>query len=225
MKVLIADDEKTLVSMLKEILRQNKIDCDAVYNGGDAIEHAKAMDYDLIVLDIMMPKMNGFETLKKLREHEISTPVLMLSAKSEVCDKVDGLNFGADDYLTKPFAAEELIARVKALTRRKTEYIGDTLVYQDLTLSKDTYVLSSGKQEIKLSNTEYKIMELLLQNPNKIVNKDRLIEKVWGWDNDSDYNNAEVYISFLRKKLTAMKSKVTIKAVRGVGYTLEAAND
>lgn len=225
MKVLIADDEKTLVSMLKEILRQNKIDCDAVYNGEDAVEYAKATEYDLLVLDIMMPKMNGFEALKKIREHKISTPILMLSAKSEVCDKVNGLNFGADDYLTKPFAAEELIARVKALTRRKSEFVGDTLSYDDLTLSKDTFVLSNGKQEIKLSSTEYKIMELLLQHPNKIVNKERLVEKVWGWDNDSDYNNAEVYISFLRKKLLAMKTKVIIKAVRGAGYTLEATHD
>lgn len=221
MKVLIADDEKTLIAMLKEILRRNKIDCDAVFDGYDAVEYAKATEYDLIILDIMMPKLSGYDALKKIRENKISTPILMLSAKSEVSDKVDGLNFGADDYLTKPFSADELIARIKALTRRKGEYVGDVLVYGDLTLDKDTFVLRCGKQEIKISATEYKIMELLLQNQNKIVNKERLIEKVWGWDNGSDYNNAEVYISFLRKKLAAMDCKVIIKAVRGAGYILE----
>lgn len=221
MKVLIADDEKTLVNMLTEILRQNKIDVDAVFNGSDAVDFAKAAEYDLIILDIMMPKKNGYEALKEIRKNKISTPILMLSAKSEVADKVDGLDFGADDYLTKPFAASELVARVKALTRRKGEYTGNSLEFADLVLNKDTFALNN----IKLSHTEYKIMELLMKTPQKIINKERLIEKVWGWDNNADYNNAEVYISFLRKKLVALRSVVTIKAVRGVGYCLEAVND
>ena len=225
MKVLIADDEKTLVNMLKEILRQNKIDCDVVFNGSDAVDYAKTSNYDLIVLDIMMPKMDGIDALKEIRKQKISTPILMLSAKSEVADKVDGLNFGADDYLTKPFAENELLARIKALTRRKGEYIGDVLSFGDLELDRDTFMLKCKSNEIKLSNTEYKIIELLVQNPQKIVNKNRLIEKVWGWDNNSEYNNAEVYISFLRKKLLALKSKTTIKAVRGFGYSLEFDND
>jgi len=233
MKVLIADDERTLVNMLKEILRQNKIDCDIVFNGSDAVDYAcasvrengyaKTSNYDLIVLDIMMPKMNGIDALKEIRKNKVSTPILMLSAKSEVMDKVDGLNFGADDYLTKPFATNELLARIKALTRRKSEYTGDILAFGDLELDKDTFVLKCEKQEIKLSATEYKIMELLLQSPKKIVNKERLIEKVWGWDNNAEYNNAEVYISFLRKKLAALNSKTIIKAVRGIGYSLECA--
>ena len=225
MKVLIADDEKTLVNMLKEILRQSKIDCDVVFNGLEAVDYAKSGNYDLIILDIMMPKMNGFEALKEIRKHKISTPVLMLSAKSEVADKVDGLNIGADDYLTKPFATNELLARIKALTRRKGEYFGDVIAFGDLELDRDTFVLRCNNDEIKLSNTEYKIIELLLQNPNKIANKEKLIEKVWGWDNNADYNNAEVYISFLRKKLAALKSKVIIKVMRGVGYSLEVTSD
>ena len=225
MKVLIAEDEKTLVNMLKEILRQNKIDCDIAYNGLEAVDYAKVGIYDLIILDIMMPKMNGMEALKEIRKHKISTPVLMLSAKSEVADKVDGLNIGADDYLTKPFATNELLARIKALTRRKGEYVGDVLAFGDLELDRDTFTLKCKNNEIKLSNTEYKIIELLLQNPTKIVNKEKMIEKVWGWDNNADYNNVEVYISFLRKKLLALKSKTIIKAVRGAGYSLEMSHD
>lgn len=221
MKVLIADDEKTLINMLKEILRQNKIDVDAVYNGSDAVDYAKAAEYDLIILDIMMPKLNGCEALKEIRKAKISTPVLMLSAKSEVADKVEGLNYGADDYLTKPFAASELVARVKALTRRKGEYIGNCLSFEDIALDRDNLILRRAESEVKLSNTEFKILELLISKPQTIINKERLIEKVWGWDNESVYNNAEVYISFLRKKLAALKSSVSIKAVRGVGYSLE----
>jgi DNA-binding response OmpR family regulator len=226
-KVLIADDEKTLTTMLKEILRQNKIDCDAVGNGREAVDYAAAGNgqYDLIVLDIMMPVMNGYEALKQIRKKKISTPVLMLSAKSEIADKVDGLNFGADDYLTKPFSVDELVARIKALTRRKSEYIADLLSFGDITLDKNTFILNGGKQSgdrgIKLSNTEFKILEILIINKGHIISKDRLVEKVWGWDNDSVYNSAEVYISFLRKKLAAIKSAVSIKAVRGIGYCLE----
>jgi DNA-binding response OmpR family regulator len=226
-KVLIADDEKTLTTMLKEILRQNKIDCDVVGNGLEAVDYAAAGNgqYDLIVLDIMMPVMNGYEALKQIRQKKISTPVLMLSAKSEIADKVDGLNFGADDYLTKPFSVDELVARIKALTRRKSEYMPDLLSFGDITLDKNTFILNGGKQSsdrgIKLSNTEFKILEILIINEGHIISKDRLVEKVWGWDNDSVYNSAEVYISFLRKKLAAIKSAVSIKAIRGIGYCLE----
>jgi len=216
MRVLIADDERTLVKMLTQILHANKIDADAVYDGLDAVEYAKITEYDLIILDIMMPKLDGYGVVKRLRELKISTPVLMLSAKGEVDDKVSGLDFGADDYLTKPFATNELIARVRALTRRTGEYVGDIVTYGDIVLDKDKYTLN----DMKLTNTEFKIMETLLARPEKVINKDRLIERVWGWDNNSCYNNIEVYISFLRKKLNALKSCVTIKAVRGIGYSL-----
>jgi DNA-binding response OmpR family regulator len=222
MKVLIADDEKTLVGLLKDILKRENIDSDAVYNGSDAVEYASGGGYDIIVLDIMMPKMNGFEVIKELRRRKISTPVLFLSAKSEVYDKVDGLNYGADDYLTKPFAASELIARIRALTRRQAEYKGDELVFSDLRLDRRAYLLKSGGGEIKLGNIEFKLLEILMSNPKAVVVKEKLIEKVWGWDNEAEYNNAEVYISFIRKKLAAVKSCVEIKAVRGVGYRISA---
>lgn len=228
MKVLIADDEKSLVEMLKEILRHNNIDCDAVYNGSDAIDYALDGQYDLIVLDIMMPKTNGYEAIKEIRRKKIDTPVLFLSAKSEISDKVDGLNFGADDYLTKPFAAAEFIARVRALTRRQAEYKGDELTYCDLILDKNSLILHGKNGEVKLGTTEYKIMEMLMNKPKAVIKKERLIVKVWGYDNEAEYNNAEVYISFLRKKLSAIKSNVGIKAVRGIGYTLisgETEND
>ncbi|MCL2798203.1 MAG: response regulator transcription factor [Firmicutes bacterium] len=228
MKVLIADDEKKLVELLKEILKRENIDSDVVYNGAEAVDYAIAGQYDLIVLDIMMPKMTGFEAIKELRRKKISTPILFLSAKSEVGDKVDGLNLGGDDYLTKPFAAVEFIARVKALTRRQAEYKGNEITVADLTLDRDAFVLRSVGGDIKLGSTEYRIMEILMSNPKTVVNKERLVEKVWGWDNEAEYNNAEVYISFLRKKLAAIKSCVQIKAVRGIGYRLssaEAEND
>ncbi|MDR1917656.1 MAG: response regulator transcription factor [Christensenellaceae bacterium] len=225
MRVLIADDEKTLVKMMCALLRQNKIDCDAVYTGLDAFEYAKFNEYDLIILDIMMPELNGYEVVKKLREDKNNTPVLMLSAKGETEDKVTGLNLGADDYLTKPFAANELLARVAAVTRRRGEYIGRQIKLGNITLDKDTFMLASDTDEIKLSNTEFKIMEILMSHPQKIINKDKLIEKVWGLANDSCYNNIEVYISFLRKKLLLLKSKVIIKAVRGAGYILGVGDD
>jgi len=221
MKVLIADDEKTLANMLQEILRQNKIDCDVVYDGQKAIDYAMFGQYDLIVLDIMMPKCNGLEALKEIRKNKIATPILMLSAKSEVNDKVAGLTLGADDYLIKPFATNELLARIKALSRRKSEYLGNVLAFGDLQLDCDTFTLRCGGSGIKLSVTEYKITELLFLNSKQIISKDRLIEKVWGYNNDSDYNNAEVYISFLRRKLFALKSRTNIETVRGAGYCLE----
>lgn len=220
MKVLIADDEKTLVGLLKEILKRENIESDAVYNGSDAVDYAISGQYDLIVLDIMMPKMNGFEAIKELRRQKVSAPVLFLSAKSEIGDKVDGLNLGADDYLTKPFETAEFIARVKALTRRQTGYIGDKIMLADLTLDRDAFLLRGSGGDIKLGNTEFKIMEILMSNSKTVVNKERLVEKVWGWDNEAEYNNAEVYVSFLRKKLAAVKSCVAIKAVRGIGYRL-----
>jgi DNA-binding response OmpR family regulator len=168
----------------------------------------------------MMPKLNGYDTLKRIRESKIQTPVLMLSAKSEVDDKVVGLELGADDYLAKPFSYKELLARIKALTRRKGEIVGDKIGYADLTLDKNRYLLICDG-EVKLSNFEFKIMEILLHHKDKIINKDNLIEKVWDFGNDSCYNGIEVYISFLRKKLQAIKSKVEIKSMRGVGYHLE----
>jgi len=222
MKVLVVDDEKMLAEMLTEVLKRSKIDCDAVYDGQAAIDYALTGNYDLIVLDIMIPKVNGLDVLKTLRKKSLSTPILLLSAKSEVTDKIEGLDTGADDYLTKPFATGEFIARVKALSRRKTEFTGDILTYGDFSLNKNAFTLNCGDSSIQLSNTEYKIMEILISNPRTVVNKGRLVEKVWGWDNESEYNSAEVYISFLRKKLSAIGSAVGIRSVRGIGYTLSS---
>jgi DNA-binding response OmpR family regulator len=222
MRVLIADDEKTLVGLLRDILKRENIDSDAVYNGADAVEYAAAGSYDLIVLDVMMPKMDGFTAVREIRRQKIATPVLFLSAKSELRDKVDGLNFGADDYLTKPFQAAEFIARVHALTRRPVEYRGEESVFADLTLNKAALALKGPGGEVKLGNIECKLLVILMSNPKAVIPKEKLVEKVWGWDNEAEYNNAEVYVSFLRKKLTAIQSRVGIKAVRGIGYRLTA---
>ena len=221
MKVLIADDEKTLTEMLREVLRQNKIDCDLVSNGQDAVYYATENEYDVIVLDIMMPKLNGCEALAQIRKQKVWTPVLMLSAKSEIDDKVGCLESGADDYMTKPFASSELVARIKALSRRKGQFTGELHEFGDLVLDKNTLTLKCKGKETRLSSTEYKILEMLVVNAGSIVEKDRLIDRVWGWDNDAAYNNVEVYISFLRKKLLALATSVTIKAIRGAGYRLE----
>jgi DNA-binding response OmpR family regulator len=202
-------------------MHRNKYDTDCVYSGADVLEYVKNYEYDLIILDIMMPKLSGLEVIKKLREDGISVPVLMLSAKSEIDDKVTGLNLGADDYLSKPFATSELLARIKTLTRRRGEFVGDILRYGDIALDRDNFTLNG----IKLTNTEFKIMEILLRNPKKIISKDRLAEKVWGTEDNSCYNNVEVYISFLRKKLSASGSSAVISAMRGVGYSLGAPND
>jgi DNA-binding response OmpR family regulator len=220
MKVLIVDDERMLAGMLTEILRQNKIESDAVYDGQAALDGALSGRYDLIVLDIMLPKVNGLDVLKTLRAEKLSVPVLLISAKSEVADKIAGLDTGADDYLAKPFASGEFVARVKALLRRKAEFVGDIIAVGDLRLDKDTFTLYCGERGIKLSNTEFKVAETLLLSPNVIVAKERLIERVWSWDSEAEYNTAEVYVSFLRKKLAAIESSVTIKSVRGAGYIL-----
>ncbi|MCL2140432.1 MAG: response regulator transcription factor [Dehalococcoidia bacterium] len=220
MKVLIADDEKPLATMLQELLQRHNIHSDVVFNGRDAADYALDAQYDLIILDVMMPKMNGYEVIKEIRSNGLTTPVLFLSAKGEVEDKVSGLNLGADDYLTKPFAVSEFVARVRALTRRPADFNGDQLEYGDLVLDKITLNLRSKANTVKLSSTEYKIMEMLLLNCKGITEKERLIVRVWGYDNESEYNNSEVYISFLRKKLSAIQSTVRIKAVRGIGYTL-----
>lgn len=224
MRLLIVEDEVRLADALVQIFSKSKIQADAVYNGVDGLDNALTGIYDAIILDIMLPKMNGLEVLKNLRAEKIDTPVLLLTAKDDVSDKVKGLDIGADDYLTKPFSTEELLARVRAICRRRGEMVYDnTLVYKDLSLDLSTYELSCGGQSIKLAPKEFNIMELLLEYKNRIVSKETLIEKIWGYDSDAEYNNAEVYISFLRKKIQHINSKVCIRTVRGVGYNLEVA--
>ncbi len=221
MKVLIVDDEKQLTDAIVAVLNKNKIDADAVHNGEDGFYYAMTGLYDVIVLDIMLPKLNGYQVLEKLRKEGVSTPVIYLSAKSAIEDKVVGLDRGADDYLTKPFDMLELIARIKALSRRKQEFVGDELKFGDITLSRNSYLLKKGDKSIKLGAKEFAILELLIMQQGFITSKDTFIEKIWGYDVDTEYNSVEVYVSFVRKKLTALASKVTIRAHRNVGYVLE----
>ncbi len=220
---MIAEDEEKLADALVQIFAKNKITADAFGNGIDALDNALTGIYDVIVLDIMMPGMNGIEVLRKIRAEGMDTPVLMFTAKDEISDKVKGLDSGADDYLTKPFATEELLARVRALGRRSSAAIvnSDIITCGDLSLDTAAYELSSGKNSLKLGLKEFSIMELLMKNSGRVLSKETLITKIWGYDSDAEYNNVEVYISFLRKKLDFIKSKAAIKTVRGVGYTLE----
>lgn len=223
MRIMIAEDEEKLADALVQIFAKNKITADAFGNGIDALDNALTGIYDVIVLDIMMPGMNGIEVLRKIRAEGMDTPVLMFTAKDEISDKVKGLDSGADDYLTKPFATEELLARVRALGRRSSAAIvnSDVITCGDLSLDTAAYEFSCGKNLLKLGLKEFSIMELLMKNSGRVLSKETLITKIWGYDSDAEYNNVEVYISFLRKKLDFIKSKAAIKTVRGVGYTLE----
>ena len=222
MNVLLVDDERDLTNALSAILKQNNYTVDCAYNGEDGLEYALSGIYDVIILDVMMPKLNGFETLKRIRANKIDTPVIMLTAKSEVSDKIDALNGGADDYITKPFNSQELLARIKALLRRGAKYTDNTLTFYDVSLDRDTFELVSKDKRISLGKKEFQIMELLMINAEKCVEKERLIEKIWGYDSEAEYNTIEVYISFIRKKLSAVGSKTEIKSLRGIGYTLSA---
>lgn len=224
MKVLVVEDEIALADALSEILRRNAYSVDAVHDGEDGLEYALTGIYDCVILDIMLPRMNGLDVLRTLRQRRISTPVLLLTAKSDVEDKITGLDSGADDFLTKPFVTGELLARVRALTRRVGEVMTKQFVFGDIALNKSTFSLSRDGQFVKLSLKEYQIMEILIANPRQLIPKERFIEKIWGYESDVEYNNVEVYISFLRKKLTVLESVVRIKTARGVGYFLESGD-
>lgn len=221
MKVLIVDDEYRLSNALVEMLNKNKIMAEAVYDGEDGLEYALTGNYDIILLDIMLPKMSGYEVLQKIREKGISTPVLLISARGEVSDKIKGLDIGGDDYITKPFDTGELIARMRAMTRRKGEYVGTELAFGDIILDKNTRELKGPTAKIAIGVKEYEIMEMLMSNAGSIIEKEKFVQKIWGYDSEAEYNTIEVYISFLRRKLESIKSCVQIKSVRGVGYKLE----
>ena len=220
MNILIVDDERQLTDALAVILKQQKYSVDTAYNGEDGLDFALSGIYDLIILDVMMPIMDGFSMLKELRRKKIDTPVLLLSAKNETESKINGLNFGADDYLTKPFDTNELLARIKALLRRKEKFTGNVLSYFDIMLDRDSFELIKGDKRITLGKKEFQILELLMLNAGKKIDKEKFIEKIWGYDTEAEYNTIEVYVSFLRRKLTAVGSKTEIKAIRGIGYTL-----
>lgn len=221
MKILVVDDEVKLADALGELFRRNKFIADVVYDGEDGYFYAKKGDYDVVVLDVMMPRMDGFEVVSRLRQNKINVPVLMLTAKDEVASRVKGLDCGADDYLTKPFATEELLARVRALTRRQSEMVYDELSFEDITLNTANYTLSCGHKVVSLGAKEYEIMRLLVANPTQVISKDTIISKVWGLDSDITENNVEAYMSFLRKKLYFIGSKVNINTKRLLGYYLE----
>lgn len=221
LNILVVEDEVQLADTLAEILRRNKYNVDAVFDGEDGLEYARTGIYDCILLDIMLPVRSGIEVVQILRKEKNSTPIMLLTAKSEVEDKIQGLDCGADDYLTKPFSTGELLARIRALTRRKGEVEVDYLHFDELRLSRQTYALTQGENSMKLSLKEYQIMEILMSNPGQIMPKERFIEKIWGYESDVEYNNIEVYISFLRKKLAAIQSTVQIRTARGIGYFLE----
>ena len=225
MRLLLVEDEKQLSEALKHILTKNKYTVDAVYNGDNGLDYALTGVYDVIILDIMLPKLNGLEILKIIRKRKISTPVILLTAKGTVEDRILGLDLGADDYLPKPFAPEELLARLRAITRRNSELINDNILeFADIRLNLSTYEMVSNDTNITLTQKEFDILKYFMQRPKLVVSKDDLITKLWGFDADIDHNNIEVYISFLRKKLSYIESDVKITTIRRVGYRLEQVN-
>ena len=221
MTVLVVEDEKNLSDVICKIMKENKYKCDAVYSGLDGYEYASSGIYDVVLLDIMLPVMDGFEVVRRLRQEKNEVPILLLTARDSLGDKVKGLDCGADDYLTKPFATEELLARIRAMTRRKGEVMVNELSTEDLSLGLSTCILSCGDKSIKLGFKEFEIMKLLMANPKNIIQKEDILTKVWGYDSVAEDNNVEVYICFLRKKLSFLKSKLTISTVRKIGYHLE----
>lgn len=222
MKLLLVEDEKQLSEALTQILIKNKYSVDAVYDGEDGLSYGLTDIYDVIILDIMLPKLNGLQALRQLRKDGISTPVLLLTAKGQIEDRVTGLDCGADDYLVKPFAPEELLARLRALTRRKGEVINNNILeFGDISLNLSTYDLEGNNTSLRLTSKEFEILNYFMQRPKSVVSKDDLITKIWGYDSEAEHNNIEVYISFLRKKLAHIESKVNIVTLRGVGYRLE----
>lgn len=220
MRLLLVEDEKRMAQALCEILRQEKYDVDHFADGLDGLYALETKGYDLAILDVMLPHKNGFEIAKQARKEGVLTPILMLTAKSELDDKVTGLDCGADDYLTKPFMTKELLARLRALGRRNINSPDGTLAFGDITLNKETSTLFCGENSVRLSEKELRILEYLIANQGQILTREQLAVKIWGYDSDTEYNNVEVYMSFVRKKLNFVKAKVEIKAVRGIGYEL-----
>ena len=224
MQILIVEDEVRLANALTQILREQKYLVDTVYDGRDGFDYAASGQYDVIILDVMLPTMDGFQVVRSLREKRIQTPVLMLTARDELRDKVQGLDCGADDYMTKPFAPEELCARIRALSRRQGDVVFEELTFDDLTLNLSTYDLIRGSKSVHLGYKEFEVLRILMSNPQFIIPKDDLINKVWGAASSAEDNNVEAYISFLRKKFYFLGSRVQIVTIRKVGYHLEVAD-
>lgn len=226
MRILLVEDEKRMAQALCEILRLENYDVDHFVNGNDGLTAIESNVYDIVILDVMLPGMNGFEIAKAARSKGILTPMLMLTAKSDLDDKVTGLDSGADDYLTKPFMTKELLARIRALGRRRLGTADGILTFGDISLDTCSFILTctSNGQSVRLSEKEYHILEYLISNSGQILTREQLSVKIWGYESDAEYNNVEVYMSFTRKKLSFIEAKTEIKAVRGIGYELRCGN-
>lgn len=221
MRLLLAEDEEDLSKALVAVLKYNNYSVDAVYDGEEALSYIEAGNYDGVILDIMMPKLDGISVLKKVRANGNSIPILLLTAKAEIDDKVEGLDSGADDYLTKPFSMKELLARIRVMTRCQSDTTDSILRYGNISLNRATYILSCGEKEIRLSNKEYQMLEMLLANPGQVISTEQFMDKIWGFDSDAELNVVWVNISYIRKKLASIGASVLIKAIRGLGYSVE----
>lgn len=221
MRVLIAEDEQEIARALKKILEKERYAVDIVYNGRDALDYIQQIEYDALILDIMMPMLDGLEVLKQIRREGIFTPTLFLTARGALDDRVAGLDAGADDYLPKPFAAKELTARVKALTRRKDAYVPSVLTFGNISLDRDRYLLASPEDSLRLNNKEFQMMELFMRNPHHIFSTDHLMERIWGMESETEIDVVWTNIGFLRKKLKLLCANIQIKTIRGAGYSLE----
>lgn len=221
MRLLLAEDEPELSRALVTVLKHNNYSVDAVFNGQDALDYLETGIYDGAILDIMMPKVDGITVLKKVRSSGSHIPILMLTAKAEVDDKVLGLDSGADDYLTKPFSMKELLARIRSMTRRQSDASDSILQFGNISLNRSTYQLSSPDSSLRLGGKEFQMLEMLMVNPGQVISADQFMDKIWGFDSDAENNVVWVYLSYLRKKLSSLHADVIIKATRGVGYSLE----
>lgn len=225
MRLLIAEDDRDISKALVMILEKNNYSVDSVFNGKEAYEYAVSDNYDGIILDIMMPELDGIEVLTKLRSERISTPILLLTAKAEVDDRVAGLDAGADDYLAKPFAISELLARLRAMLRRKGEFQPDILEFKSVTLNKATYELGYNDKYVRLASREFQMLEMLMKMPGQVIPTDQFMDKIWGLDSEVEVSIVWVYISNLRKKFATIQAPIEIHAIRGVGYCMGAKDD
>ncbi len=221
MRILLAEDEASLSRAVAALLERSNYSVDAVFDGEEALHYLEAGNYDAAILDLMMPRVDGLTVLRRLRERGDRIPVLILTAKSEIDDKVEGLDAGANDYLTKPFAARELLARLRAMTRSQTAQTSSRLRFGNVTLDQSTFELASPTGSFRLANREFQMMEMLMRNPRQLVATERFLESIWGYDSDVEQNVVWVYISYLRKKLTALQADIRIRATRNAGYSLE----
>lgn len=221
MRLLLAEDEKALSKALAAILERNNYSVDTVYDEQSALDYLEMDNYDGVILDIMMPRMDGLTVLRKVREKGNRIPILLLTARSEVDDKVEGLDAGANDYLAKPFHPKELLARIRAITRIQTAQTNSRLTLGNVTLDRVTFELSTGKGSFRLANKEFQMLELLMCNPHQLISSERFLEKIWGYDSEAEINVVWVYLSYLRKKLSALHADIQIKATRNAGYSLE----